>query len=84
MKKKKRALLGTSVAIVILIIIALALYWQSPSTSVAQSSPHEELPGETPQDLLVVPEVPLGTITIMLACFFALIIAQMRPRTKVR
>jgi hypothetical protein len=84
MEKKKKALLGTIATIIIILIIAVGLYWPPAATPVSHTSPSEGLPGEPPQDLLVVPEVPLGTITILLTCFFALIISQIRPRTKTR
>ena len=79
---RKKLLMGSSVVIIVLIIVAVALFAQAPSTPTESSAP-EELPTEgTPPNLLVIPEVPLGTLTIILACFLALIISQMKSKAK--
>ena len=36
------------------------------------------------QRFLVIPEVPLGTLATISACFLALIISQMKHRTKLQ
>jgi cytoskeletal protein RodZ len=62
----------------------------TPSTTSTQSpetpeTPHStadtENPEELPQNLLVVPEVPLGSLAIVLACFSALLIAQRKSKS---
>jgi cytoskeletal protein RodZ len=51
---------------------------ETPETT--QPTPSNETPEDLPPNLLVVPEVPLGSLAIVLACFFALLIAQRRPK----
>ena len=55
--------------------------------SLIQTNPSdlsEEPTGEVPQDLLVVPEVPLGTIATIMACFFALMVSQRKHVAKLQ
>jgi len=82
--RKIRLIVVSTAVIIALVIFGFALFVQEPS-SVQQSSVPEELPPEEiPPNLLVIPEVPLGTIAIVLACFFALVISQMKPKNKLR
>ena len=85
MKRKRKALFLASTAVtIVIIIVGITLFAQTPSTAQEASIP-EELPTEgTPPNLLVIPEVPLGTLAIILACFFALIISQMKPKAKLQ
>ena len=84
MRRKRKALLLASTAVtIVIIIVGITLFAQTPSTA-QEASPPEELPSETPPNLLVIPEVPLGTLAIILACFFALIISQMKPKAKLQ
>lgn len=81
---RKKILIGSAAVIIVLAIVSVAMFSQAPSTPV-ESSPPAELPTEgTPPNLLVIPEVPLGTLTIILACFLALVISQMKPKAKLR
>lgn len=83
MKRRKPFLIGIAGVIIVLVIVGAALFARTPATP--QSSGPEELPGEeTPPNLLVIPEVPLGTLAIVLACFSALIISQMKRKAKLR
>ena len=84
MRRKRKALfLASTAATIVIIIVGIALLAQTPSAP--EESPVEELPTEgTPPNLLVIPEVPLGTLAIILACFFALIISQMKPKAKLQ
>lgn len=81
---RKRILLGSAVVIIVLIIVSVALFARAPSNPVQQSAPEELPPEEIPPYLLVVPEVPLGTLSIILAFFLALIIIHMKPKAKLR
>jgi hypothetical protein len=81
---KKTFFIVLATLIMVLIILGILLFAQTPATT-SQSSDQEELPtDETPQGLLVIPEVPLGTIATISACFLALIISQMKNRTKLQ
>ena len=80
---RKKFLIGSSSVIIVLIIVAVALFVKAP-TSVEPSAPEELPTEETPPNLLVIPEVPLGTLAIILACFLALVISQMKPKAKLR
>lgn len=81
---RKKILIGPAAVIIVLAIVSVAMFSQAPSTPI-KSSPPAELPAEgTPPNLLVIPEVPLGTLTIILACFLALVISQMKPKAKLR
>ena len=81
---RKKILIGSGAVIIVLAIVSVAMFGQAPSTPIKSSSP-EELPTEgTPPNLLVIPEVPLGTLAIILACFLALLISQMKPKAKLR
>ena len=81
---RKKILIGSAVVIIVLAIVSVAMFGQAPSNPI-ESSPSEELPTEeTPPNLLVIPEVPLGTLAIILACFSALVISQMKPKSKLR
>jgi len=48
------------------------------------STQSPETPEDLPQNLLVVPEVPLGSLAIVLACFSALLIAQRKSKVHYR
>ena len=81
---RKKILIGSAAVIMVLAIVYFAMFGQAPSTSV-ESSPPATLPTEeTPPNLLVIPEVPLGTLAIILACFLALVISQRKPKAKLR
>jgi hypothetical protein len=81
---KKTLLLVLAILITILMIFGILLFAQTPATT-PQSPGQGELPtDETPQGLLVIPEVPLGTIATISACFLALIISQLKNRTKLQ
>lgn len=85
MKKKRKALLLALVAVVIVLsTIGIVLFGQTPSSSTTQSSGPELPTGETPPNLLVIPEVPIGTLAILAACFFALIVSQMKNKAKLQ
>lgn len=86
MKKKRKALLLALVAVVIVLsTIGIVLFGQTPSSSTTTQSSGPELPtGETPPNLLVIPEVPIGTLAILAACFFALIVSQMKNKAKLQ
>jgi hypothetical protein len=64
----------------LLIAIAAVILFQTPSPTESQAAPI--VPGPMPPSLLVVPEVPFGTIAITLACFLALFIVLRRPKSK--
>lgn len=80
MKRKRKALLLAPTLIAILFIIAGIVLLGQPPPEAQPTSPVEDVPTETPPNLLVIPEVPLGTLAIMLACFSALVISQMCTR----
>lgn len=57
------------------------------SESPTQTNPSdlpEEPTKEVPPDLLVVPEVPMGTIATIIACFFALMVSQRKHAAKLQ
>ena len=82
MKRKRKALLLAPTLIAILFILVGIVLLGQPPPEAQPTSPVEDVPTDTdaPPNLLVIPEVPLGTLAIILACFSALIISQMRPR----
>lgn len=75
---RKNRIMALATIIVAILIVAIAVFAQTKPTTPSSSTPEELPPEETPQNLLVVPEVPFGTIAIVSACFFALIISQMK------
>jgi TRAP-type C4-dicarboxylate transport system permease small subunit len=79
---RKKRIIAFAVGILVIIIVIVMLYAQTiPATP--ESSIPEELPTEEiPSDLLVIPEVPLGTLGVMLAFFFALVISQVKHKVK--
>lgn len=81
---RKKTLIGSAVVTLALVIVALALLAQSPSTLVKSHAPEELPTEETLPNLLVIPEVPLGTLAIVLACLSALLISQMKPKARLR
>ena len=81
MRRRRKITLIALPAIIAAIIIGAVLMIPTPKT-VSEPSPRVESPPESPPNLLVVPEVPLGTIAVVLACFFALLIAQKRSKSK--
>lgn len=78
---RKRRILLIALPALIAVIISITLLLSAPQT-VSEIPPPLESTPETPPNLLVVPEVPLGTIAIVLACFFALLVAQKRSKSK--
>ena len=55
--------------------------------SLIQTNPSdlpEEPTGEVPPDLMVIPEVPMGTIATIIACFFALMVSQRKHAAKLQ
>jgi len=89
---RKKRIIAFVVGILVIIISIAALYAQTSRTTPESSIPEEipsdlnipeELPGEEiPPNLFVIPEVPLGTLGIMLAFFFALVISQVKHKVK--
>jgi hypothetical protein len=61
----------------LLIAIAMIILGQTPSPPESQAAP---IVPEVPPSLLVVPEVPFGTIAITFACFLALFIALRKTK----
>lgn len=82
-RKRKTLLLAPTAITIIIILIGIALLAQPPPEA-QPASPVEDLPTETPPNLLVIPEVPIGTLAAILACFSALIISQMKRKAKVQ
>ena len=87
--RKIRLIVVSMAVIITLVIFGFTWFAREPSSvqklSAPEELPLEELPTEEiPPNLLVIPEVPLGTIAILLACFFAFIIIQMKPKAKLR
>ena len=88
-KKKKNLLIALPVVIVVILTLWL-LFGQTPQAAPASTLlPQPTLPiadietPELPRNLLVVPEVPLGSLAIVLACFVALLISQRRSKGRV-
>lgn len=89
---KRKRIIAFVVGIFVIIIVMAALYSQTLLTASESSVPEEipsdliipeELPSEEiPPSLHVIPEVPLGTLGIMLAFFFALAISQVKHKVK--
>ena len=81
---KRRKILLIALPLVIAAIIGAVLLTRTPQTTPESSPPIGSPPEnpETPPNILVIPEVPLGTIAILLACFFALFIVQKRSKGK--
>jgi len=75
-------LLLTLPFLIVAVVIGIMLLGQSAPPTSEQSPP----PGSPAQpalpNILVVPEVPLGPITVLVACFVALLIAQKRAKSK--
>jgi hypothetical protein len=91
---RKKRIIAFVVGILVIIIVIVALYVQTSPTTPEQFIP-EEIPSdfnppeeltdvEIPFDTFVVPEVPLGTLGIMLAFFFALVISHMKQKVKLQ
>jgi len=78
--EKRRKILLISLPFVILIIVALSL--TKMPQPVSETSPSLPSPPEVPQNILVTPEVPLGTIAIVLSCLLALMVAHIRSKDK--
>jgi hypothetical protein len=76
MERRKKLLLSLAFVVVV-IAVGSVLFAQSVQPAVESSPTVPETPTETPPSLLVVPEVPLGTIAVVLACVLALLIAGM-------
>ena len=77
--RRKKALLA-ALAVELLIAVAIIVLLGQPPSPTSQATPI--VPGQAPDRLLVVPEVPFGTITIVLACFLALFIILRRSKSK--
>lgn len=84
MKRKRKALLLAPTVIAIAIILIGIILIAQPPPAGPQASPLEDVPAESPPNLLVIPEVPLGTLTIILACFSALAISQMKHKPRLQ
>lgn len=90
MRRKKRILLIALMVLILAIFAGLFLLGQTPQAepepaTLAQPSPSttDTEPVEVPPTLLVVPEVPLGPLAIVVACFSALLIVLRRPKSSV-
>lgn len=72
---RRAFLLVATVAIIAVFLVGITLLQNSS----AETSPPETSPPETaPPDTFVIPEVPLGTIAVLLASFTAALIARRR------
>jgi hypothetical protein len=82
--KRKTYRIVPIAVIVVIILVAIAMFaLTAPPTP--QASVPEDLPPEgVPPSILVIPEAPLGTLAITVACFFALVISQIRHKTKLQ
>ena len=78
MTRRRKKLIAALVA-ASLVIIAILLLNQPPSVPATQTPP---VVPELPPKLLMVPEVPFGTIAIVLACFLALLVLHRKPKIK--
>jgi hypothetical protein len=76
--RRKKAFLAALTAELLIAIAIIMLLDHTPSPPESQATPI--VPG-VPQILLVVPEVPFGTLAIALACFLALFITLRRTKT---
>jgi len=86
MGKRKRILLVALPVLMLAILTGWFLFGQPPQagSEPAPSATDIVNPKELPNNLLVIPEVPLGPLAIVLACFFALLIAQRRSKAQHR
>ncbi len=91
---RKKRLVGSLLVVLAILIAGIVVLGQvlpTPSQSSGQEelplerSPPAELPSEeTPPNLLVIPEVPIGTLGVVLTGFLALLISQIKPRSRMR
>ncbi len=81
---RKKTLIGLAALIAVLALVYVAIFSQAPSAPVESSPLGASSPEDTPPNLLVIPEVPLGTFAVMVACFSAFVISQIKPRSKPR
>jgi len=78
MSRRKKTFLAALTAELLIFVAIIILLGQTPSPHESQAAP--VVPG-VPPSLLVVPEVPFGTIAITLACFLALFIVLRKTKT---
>jgi hypothetical protein len=78
--RRKKALLAALTVELLIAMAIIILLGQTPSAPTSQATP--TVPGQVPPSLLVVPEVPFGTIAIVFACFLAFFIILRRPKIK--
>ncbi len=82
MKRRRKALLASSAVAVVAVMVIYYLIFTRAPLATSQSHPTEELPAEeAPPNLLVIPEVPLGTLAIVVSCFIALVIGQIKHKS---
>ena len=82
-KRKNFRILPIAV-IVIIILIAITMFALTAPPTPQASAPEELPPDDIPPSILVIPEAPLGTLAITVACFFALAISQIRHKNKLQ
>lgn len=78
--RRKKAFLAAVTAMLLIAIAITILLGQTPLPP--EMSTTTPVPSPIPPSLLVVPEVPFGTIAIVFACFLALFITLRKPRNK--
>ena len=76
--RRKKTFLAALTAELLIAIAIILLLGQTPSRPQSRAAP---IVPEVPPILLVVPEVPFGTLAIALACFLALFITLRRTKT---
>lgn len=76
--RRKKSFLAALTAELLIAIAIILLLGRTPTSPETQAAPI--VPG-IPPILLVVPEVPFGTLAIALACFLALLITLRRTKT---
>ena len=77
--RRKKTFFAALTAELLIAIAIIILLGQTPSPPESQAAPI--VPAQVPPILLVVPEVPFGTLAIALACFLALFITLRRTKT---
>jgi hypothetical protein len=82
MRKRERILLVALPVLILAILTGWFLFGQPPQAVSEPAPPATDIvtPEELPNNLLVIPEVPLGPLVIVLTCFVALLIAQRRSK----
>jgi len=78
--RRRKAFLAALTVELLIAIAIFILLGQTPSSPESTTPPL--VPGQIPPNLLVVPEVPFGTIAMVLACFLALFITLRKKKPK--